>query len=43
MNKMFLFSTTKEFLIQGITHLYKTSTHNLESYMNCKNFYEIAS
>ena len=42
-NKMFLFSTTKEFLMQGITHLWKTLPHNLESYMNCRNFYEIAS
>ena len=31
--------------MQDITHLYKTSPHNLESYKKyiCKNFYEIAS
>ena len=43
MNKMFLFSITKEFLMQGITHLYKTSPHSLKSYMNCRNFYEVAT
>ena len=41
--KMVLFSITKEFLMQDIAHLYKTSPHNLESYLNSRNFCEIAN
>ena len=43
MNKMLLFSVTKEFLTQGIAHLYKTYTF-LENILRiCRNFYEIGS
>ena len=40
---MRLFSITKEFLMQGIMHFHKTSPPNLESCINCRNFYEVAS